>query len=49
MTVFEISICLGALAMLSVIISSMLSTNRRYQRDEELLGRPIVVRTTHRI
>lgn len=48
MSVFEASMCLGVAAVLSIIFSPILFGRRSYQRDEELHGRPVIVRTTHR-
>jgi len=46
MMVSEISIFLGVIVALSVVFSLMLSGHSRYQRDKELIGRPVLVRTT---
>lgn len=47
MTIFEVSMCIAVAMVLYLIVSPLILAHRRYQRDEELLGRPIIVRTTH--
>ncbi|MBL1293012.1 MAG: hypothetical protein COB61_003980 [Thiotrichales bacterium] len=48
MTVFEASICLGVTAVLFIIFSPILFGRKSYHRDEELQGRPVTIRMTHR-
>lgn len=48
MTVLEASMCLGVAAVLSIIFSPILFGRKNYHRDEELQGRPVTVRMTHR-
>lgn len=48
MTVLEASMCLGVAAVLSIIFSPILFGRKNYHREEELQGRPVTVRMTHR-
>jgi len=48
MTIIDVSICLGVAAVLAFIFSPILFGRSGYQRQEELLGRPVTIRTTQR-
>ena len=47
MTLFELSMGLGVVAVLYVVLAPIVSAQLRYSREEELTGRPVSVRTTH--
>ncbi|MBL4851242.1 MAG: hypothetical protein JKY90_03035 [Gammaproteobacteria bacterium] len=47
MTIFEVSMCMAVVTVLYLIVSPLILAHRRYQRDQELLGRPVIVRMTH--
>ncbi len=47
MTIFEVSMCIAVAMVLYLIVSPLILAHRRYQRDQELIGRPVTVRMTH--